>query len=369
MILRKYFCLLAVWLLFSNLLFAQTPGVLTYQGRISVADAAFTGQGYFAFAILDAQGAILWSSGEFPFEGTTKVSPKAVKLMVSTGIYAVRLGDATAGMPVLDVALLKRSASPHLRIWFNDGTRGWQRAGEDVPLASAIGTSGDGNPALGGSQADAILRELRELRAKVDRQPANPSPQPAAPAPTIATVSVGTAPVLGSSNAPLVLVEFTDYQCGFCKRFHDTTMADLTKSYIDTGKLRVVSRNLPLGFHNNAEPAAQVALCSHQQQKYWPMREKLFANSTQLTAANFMKAAEELKLDMGAFRSCLDGKTFAGQVAKDAQDAATVGITGTPSFILGKQTGDKVTGKIIVGAMPFAAFDAEIKKMLSETIP
>ncbi|MDB6109812.1 MAG: thioredoxin, partial [Pedosphaera sp.] len=219
-----------------------------------------------------------------------------------------------------------------------------------------------------GAQADSILRELRDLRAKLDRQQANPAPQPQPAAPTIATVSVGTAPSEGNTNAALVLVEFTDFQCGFCKRFHDTVMADLKKDYIDTGKLRVVSRNLPLTFHPNAEPAAQASLCAHQQDKYWPMREKLFAISTDLTAANFTKAAEDLKLDMTTFRQCVEAKTFAGQVARDAADATAVGITGTPSFVLGKLTGDKVTGKIIVGAMPYAAFEGEIKKMLA-TVP
>jgi protein-disulfide isomerase len=367
MIRYKTFWLLAVWLFSGNLLLAQAPSVLNYQGRITVADAPFNGQGYFTFVILDNQGVILWASGEFPFEGTTKMPAAVVKAAVNNGAYSVRLGDTSAGMPALDAALLRSSASPRLRVWFNDGTRGWQKAGEDVSLAAALGTPGDANGALNGAQADSILRELRDLRAKLDRQQANPTPQaqPQLAAPTIATVSVGSAPSEGISNAPLVLVEFTDFQCGFCKRFHDTVMADLKKDYIDTGKLRVVSRNLPLSFHPNAEPAAQASLCAHQQEKYWPMREKLFGISTDLTAANVTKAAEEVKLDMTAFRQCIDAKTFAGQVAKDAADATAVGISGTPSFVLGKLTGDKVTGKIIVGAMPYAAFEGEIKKMLA----
>ena len=141
-------------------------------------------------------------------------------------------------------------------------------------------------------------------------------------------------------------------------------MPELIKNYVETGRLRIVSRNLALSFHENAEPAAQAALCAHQQQKFWPMREKLFANTAMLTSANLMKAAEELKLDMTAFRLCVGGKTFASQIAKDGQEAGAAGINGTPTFVLGKPTGDKVTGLLIVGARPYAAFDAEMQKML-----
>lgn len=371
MIRLKTFWLLAVWLWSGSCLLAQAPSILNYQGRVTVADAPFNGPGYFTFVILDTQGVILWASGEFPFEGTTKMPAAVVKVPVNNGSYSVRLGDTGAGMPALDAAVLRSSASPRLRVWFNDGAHGWQRAGEDASLAAALGIPAESNGALSGTQADSILRELRDLRAKLDRQQANPTP-PAAPQPappTMGTVSLGSAPSEGSSNAPLVLVEFTDFQCGFCKRFHDTVMSELKKDYIDTGKLRVVSRNLPLSFHPNAEPAAQAALCAHQQEKYWPMRDKLFAISTDLTAANVIKAAEELNLDMTAFHQCVDAKTFAGQVTKDSQDATAVGISGTPSFVLGKLTGDKVTGKIIVGAMPYAVFEGEIKKMLATAAP
>ena len=271
------------------------------------------------------------------------------------------------GLPVLDGALLKNAALPRLRVWFNDGTRGWQKAGDDVSLAAALGLPGDGgNTALNTGQADSILRELRDLRAKLDRPSATPPAHehPEAAEPKFVTVSLGISPSLGRADAPLVLVEFTDYQCGFCKRFHEGVMPELIKNYVETGRLRIVSRNLALSFHENAEPAAQAALCAHQQQKFWPMREKLFANTAMLTSANLMKAAEELKLDMTAFRLCVGGKTFASQIAKDGQEAGAAGINGTPTFVLGKPTGDKVTGLLIVGARPYAAFDAEMQKML-----
>jgi protein-disulfide isomerase len=220
---------------------------------------------------------------------------------------------------------------------------------------------------LTASQTGAILQELKDLRARLDRQgQANPPSRPPAPAePLTGTVPLGPGPTLGKPDAPLVLVEFTDYQCPYCKRFDETVMAELKKNFVDSGQLRIVSHNLPLSFHSNAEGAALAALCADQQKQYWPMREKLFANSAALLATNLFKAAAELKLDLTAFQSCLEGKIFAGQIKKESEEAAAVGITGTPSFVIGKEAQGKVTGVIVVGAQPYATFESQIKKLLA----
>src|SRR5205823_1252589 len=140
-------------------------------------------------------------------------------------------------------------------------------------------------------------------------------------------------------------------------------MPELVKTYVDTGKLRIVSRNLALSFHPNAEPAALAALCAHQQQKFWPMRELLFSNNAALSPGNFIAAAESLKLDGPSFRACLDRKSFAEQLKKDISDANAAGLNGTPSFVLGKPEAGKVSGLLIVGARPFSVFDAEVKRL------
>jgi len=271
------------------------------------------------------------------------------------------LGEMGGSTPALDLALLRRSKEPRLRIWFNDGKRGWNLAGDDISLASAIASS---VPAPEATDTAAILRELRELRAKVDRQAA-----PAAPAreppPQIVTVPIGRSPGLGKADAPLVLVEFTDFQCAYCKRFDETAMPELKRNFIDTGKLRVISRSMPLSFHANAPSAANAALCADAQKKFWEMREKLFANNTTLSASNYVRYAQELNLDHAAFQSCLASNTYAAQIAQDNRDGEAVNITGTPSFVLGKLSGDKVTGPVIVGARPYASFEAEINKLLT----
>ena len=354
---RVLVCLLSVYCAHS----AKAASVLNYQGKIYSEGKPFSGSGYFSFALLDSRGMILWSSGEFPYLGSTNIPKSALRLNVREGMYSVRLGDTALSMPPIDRAAMQRADGPKLRVWFNDGKRGWAQLTEEPALAAANTSVASSPP-----DVEALVKEVRELRALVQRQAPAPHQHPHPPAePQRITVPLGDGPMIGSPSAPLVLVEFTDFQCGFCKRFHDTTMPELIKQYVDTGKLRIRYRNLPLDFHTNAGPAALAALCAGEQGKFKPMRDKLFVNTAALSYANFEKAAEELKLDVAAWKRCYEAKTFDAQIKQDMQDAAAAGITGTPSFVLGRPTDKMVSGVKIVGAQPFANFDAEIKKLLA----
>jgi protein-disulfide isomerase len=360
-------CLLALGL--AGRLPAQSPAILNYQGRVSVDDKNFNGTAYFVFSIQDTNGVILWSSGNFPTRGTTNLPPGVWRLNVRDGLYHIRLGDRSAGMPLLDAGLLRNASAPQLRVWFNDGLKGWLPLAGDAPLHSAFhpaaataATSATATGTLTAAQGDTILRELREVRGMLQKQPGPTAPAPETP--KTVTVPLGDSPSLGRADAPLVLVEFTEYQCPYCKRAHDGVLVELQKKFIETGKLRLVSRNLPLPFHPNAEPAAHAAMCAHAQQQFWPMRDRLFVNTAALSQADFLKAAEELKLDLKAFEACLAAKPYAAQIARDKQDAAAAGITGTPTFVLGRAQAGKVTGLLIVGAKPLPFFEAEIEKLL-----
>ena len=341
--------------------------VLNYSGRITVDGAKFSGKGFFVFSIHDTSGEILWASGDFPQAGATRNPVAAWQILVKDGIYEKRLGDTASGMPAIDTARVLAAKDPFLRVWFHDGSsRGWQIAG-DTPIKPALAANNSAAQAgssISTAQADAILRELRDLRTLVQKQ--QPAPPPAAPAPPrTVTVGLGDSPSLGQTTAPVVLVEFTDFQCPYCKRAHDGVLAGLKKKYVDAGKLRLVSRNLPLPFHPNAEPAALAALCAGEQGQFWAMRDRLFENTEALSRQDFLKAAEALKLDTQAFTACLDAKRPAPQIASDKQDAAAAGITGTPTFVIGRAAGDKVTGLLMIGAKSSAVFEAEIEKLLS----
>jgi protein-disulfide isomerase len=214
-------------------------------------------------------------------------------------------------------------------------------------------------------QGDAILNELRQIKQLLQKpqQQAQSAPQPPK-ADEPATVSVAKLPYLGKTDAPLTLVMFTDYQCPFCSRFETQTLPEIKRQYIDTGKLRFVVRDLPLPFHPNAPKAAEATYCGEEQGKYWELREKLVNNGDKLDAKQLPEYAKQVGLDVGKFTACLDSGRHAEKVKASAAVAGTIGISGTPSFVVGRSKGDMVEGVKLVGAQPFAAFDQKLKEFL-----
>jgi protein-disulfide isomerase len=230
---------------------------------------------------------------------------------------------------------------------------------------------------LTGSQADAILEELKAIRKLLERidqkqgaaqAPIFPRPSVPPPSPR-AQVSIGGEPALGEASAPVTVVEFTDYQCPFCLRFIQETFTKLKQEYIDTGKVRWVVRDLPLGFHSHARKAAQAAHCAGDQGKFWEMRNVLFANAKQLEREKLAKYAQVVGLDQDAFIACLASDKYLDGIDQDIQDASALRITGTPTFIVGKATGDVVDGQRIVGAREYGVFSGEIQRLLQAGAP
>jgi protein-disulfide isomerase len=219
-------------------------------------------------------------------------------------------------------------------------------------------------------QADAILNELKSIHQLLSNPPATraAAAAPAAPAPTEhVKMSVGTGWYsMGRDDAPVTMVEFTDYQCPFCRRFETDSFAKLKTEYIDTGKVRFVSRDLPLEFHPNAPGAAVAARCAGEQNKFWEMRDAMMLDTaTDLGSESILKYGQKTNLDMTAFSACLKEKKFTSAIQKDTADAGALGISGTPSFVIGKTDKTEIAGVRIVGAVPFAVFDSTIKDMLA----
>ncbi|HLC88361.1 MAG TPA: thioredoxin domain-containing protein [Patescibacteria group bacterium] len=185
-------------------------------------------------------------------------------------------------------------------------------------------------------------------------------------------VSLDDDPVLGNSNAPVTLVEFSDYECPFCKRHYDQTHSQLVKDYIDTGKVKLVFRDLPLSFHDPmATTEAIAANCAKDQggdAAYYKMHDVMFekttSNGSGLTKDQLNTFAGEQGLNVANFKACVDSEKFKEEVSKDLADAGAAGATGTPSFIIGKSTGQEIEGKLIVGAQPYSAFKSEIDALL-----
>ena len=165
----------------------------------------------------------------------------------------------------------------------------------------------------------------------------------------------GKEPVQGPADAPVTVVEFTDFECPFCGRVRPA-LKEIEKAYGD--KVRLVFKNQPLPFHKNAFAAAEAALCGHEQGKFWEMEEQLFNNNRNLTGPELEGHAKSVGLDVAKFKKCMSAHTFKEHVLKDQEMADRITATGTPAFF--------INGRKISGAQPFSAFktliDEEMKK-------
>lgn len=167
-------------------------------------------------------------------------------------------------------------------------------------------------------------------------------------------VMEGAAAAQGSESAPVTIVEFLDYRCGFCARYATETYPQIKRDYVDTGKVRYLVRALPF-LGPESGNAAQAALCAADQggdRVYFDYHDLLFANSSTLSNQTYKDLAGQLSLNATAFATCLDGGKYAAQVEAEAGLAMQVGANGTPTFF--------INGNPLVGAQPYANFQAAI---------
>jgi protein-disulfide isomerase len=193
---------------------------------------------------------------------------------------------------------------------------------------------------------DVVMKDAKsELQAPSDTHaPSAPSDGPAADA-TVYKVDANQGPSKGPRDAPLQVVIFSDFQCPFCARL-EPTLSQLEKAYRQ--QIRLVWKNYPLPFHENARPAAEAALAALAQGKFWEMHDKLFADQQHLDRATYEKYAGELGLDLARFRADLDAQKYKDWIDADRKDAEAAGVTGTPAVF--------INGRKIMGAYPFETF-------------
>jgi len=232
----------------------------------------------------------------------------------------------------------------------------------EAPRAQAVAPQGTPSPALTPQQQnDEMLRELRAIRMLLERLTANlPAPQP-----TTGRVTNLKGYALGRPDAPLTMVEFTDLQCPFCRQFVMTSFDDIRKNWIDTGKLRYISRDFPLDIHAQAMPAARAARCAGEQGKFWEMRLGLMRNANLLSADYITKTAGELKLESKAFAACVAASKYDAEIQAEITEGTKLGVGGTPTFVIGLTTPTAVEGPMVVGALPYPQFDAKLKALLA----
>ena len=172
-------------------------------------------------------------------------------------------------------------------------------------------------------------------------------------------------PALGSATAPLTMVEFTDYQCPYCRRFQAEVWPKIKRDYIDTGKLRYIARDLPLEFHAAAGPAAEAAHCAAEQGKFWDMHAALLGGASDLGAGGIDQRAHALGLDMKRLDECVAHHRYSRLIAAHAEQADAVGINGTPGFVVGRVANGELTGVRVEGAIPYADFSGLLRELLA----
>jgi protein-disulfide isomerase len=214
---------------------------------------------------------------------------------------------------------------------------------------------------------DAASSEVSQPVVAVDRQgdeqPEKPvTAQEAEPTPEFRRYDVpeDDDPVFGPEDAPITIIEFSDYECPYCRKWHVEVWPQLQAAYGD--QIRLVYRDFPLNsIHSNATPAAAAANCASEQDMFWPFNEKLFEMKLGLSKTSYQTYAEELDLDMDAFNECLESDRYLQEVEADYEYAVNLGVRSTPTFF--------VNGIPVVGAQPFDVFKSLIDKELAGELP
>jgi protein-disulfide isomerase len=161
-------------------------------------------------------------------------------------------------------------------------------------------------------------------------------------------------PALGPASAPVTIVEFSDFQCPYCRRVEDA-LKEVRKKYGD--KVRLVYRDYPLRNHANAQKAAEAGRCANEQNKFWEFHDAMFANQSKLGSVDLKATAARLGADTGKFNRCLDDGKYAAQVSRDVSDGNSLGVDGTPAFF--------VNGRSLTGAQPARTFEGVIDEELA----
>lgn len=240
-----------------------------------------------------------------------------------------------------------------------------------IGLIAAVGVAAffAGSYVSGFDSNQITQKDLSDAMAKLELkilQNQLPSSQPK----QSTKISADDDPVRGNADAPITIIEFSDFQCPFCARFHIQTLPLLLENYIDAGKAKLVYRDFPIqGIHPNAIPAAAAAECADEQGKYWEYHDKLFENQNQWNQLEtpdavsiFGQYAKEIELNQEQFDVCLTTGKYIDEIRKDLDDGREYGVSGTPGFFIGNEELGFVELK---GAQPFENFQKVLDLQLN----
>jgi protein-disulfide isomerase len=210
-----------------------------------------------------------------------------------------------------------------------------------------------------------LEKQFKSVTNAVQANPVAVAPT-AVPVPQYEKVDNGHLPMLGNTKAKVTIVEFSDFQCPFCKAYFDDTHSQIQDQYVKTGKVNFVYRHFPLStIHPNAQKAAEAAECANEQKQFWNFHDILFTNQdtwAPMSASDaeneWVTYAGQLGMDTDQFKSCIDTDKYKNNVAKDTAAGDKAQVDGTPAFF--------INGYRLTGAQPFSQFqqviDAQLKK-------
>jgi protein-disulfide isomerase len=233
------------------------------------------------------------------------------------------------------------------------------------PMLVLAGAPAPAQTTITGEQATAIIEELKAIRKLLERGvPPQAEPEPAMPQmPPTAKVTIGDAHILGKADAPITIVEYTDSQCGFCKRFHNIAFAEIRQKLIDTGKVRFVSRDFPLDYGSISVPAAEAMRCAGEQGKYWPLRDSIMSQMAPLTPEGINELAKQNGVDVAKMNACVESRKYRPAIENDVKEGVGLNVRGTPAFVIGRTTKEGADGVTLMGALGYEAFLAKIKEV------
>jgi protein-disulfide isomerase len=181
----------------------------------------------------------------------------------------------------------------------------------------------------------------------------------------VSEILAPTTPLLGQAKAPILIVEFSDFTCGYCGKFYRETLPQMKAQYLDTGKVRFAYRDYPRDQKGWGLVSAHAARCAGEQGKYWPMHDRLFDESGRLGTGVILRIAKSVGLKMDLFTTCMDSQKHVPAIMADKELGERLGFRGTPGFLIARTEGDHFSTLVrIPGAASYAVFQDQIEKLL-----
>ena len=287
-----------------------------------------------------------------------KAGGAPLSLLVIASIAAVAAGAAVPGGQTPSQAAVASKGKPASEASYpsRPAAQDTSADGPDAPMTRAQGA--------------AILNELRAIQLLIQNGGLANTTRRAAP--PVRDVVVPISPgwrTLGRADAPVTVIEFTDLQCPFCRQLERTTFPELEKEYVDTGKVRFVSLDLPLTMHAYALGAAEAEQCAAQLGKFWEFRNAVLDDQAPPTPGVLLGHASQLGLNKGVFKKCLESKGGDAAVQAGTSVATALGVRGTPGFVVGRVAGGAIRGVVFTGARPISFFEQYINAALNQSPP